>query len=98
MNKLLCIAAVPLALAGCATPQGNGADATTARAAGNTQYCWKEKLATQGDNLVCNWGASVADACNSTHSSTLSRASVVSGPTNAKRCENGQWLVQVTTR
>jgi hypothetical protein len=98
MKKLLCITAVPLLLAGCASP-GNGADAPSARAvASGTQFCWKEKLATQGDDLVCNWQASVSEACNSTHTSVLARASIVSGPGPAKRCENGQWLVQVTTR
>jgi hypothetical protein len=99
MKKLLCIAVVPLVLSACASTPGDGASVAAARpAAGGTQFCWKEKLATEGDTLVCNWQASSADACKSTNSSALSRASVVSGPIDARRCENGQWLVQVTTR
>jgi hypothetical protein len=99
MKKLLCIAVVPLVLSAGAPPPGAGASWGAARpAAGGTQFCWKEKLATEGDTLVCNWQASSADACKSTHSSALARASIVSGPTDARRCANGQWLVQVTTR
>lgn len=98
MNKLLGIAAISLtALAACAPAEvRNGA---TAQAAGSgPQYCWKNRLTTHGEKLSCNWAASKSDACRFLNLSDIEKASVSSEPTSAGRCENGEWLVQVTTK
>lgn len=98
MNKLLIAAALAIVpVAGCATSNGGTAPRAQAASA-NSQFCWKEKLDAQGDSLTCNWQVSAYEACRSTNSSTLSRGSVASGPIDAQRCANGQWLVQVTTK
>jgi hypothetical protein len=98
MNKLLLVAAVPVVLlSACAPAARTTADASGA--AGTTLYCWKDRVATSGDTLVCNWDSNVADACKSTYSSAIRKESVASGPQDAgRRCSNGQWLVQVTTK
>ncbi len=97
MIRALCIAALPLLLVpGCAS-----VDKAAAAANGGgsgTYYCWKERLATEGDSLVCNWEKSISDACRSTYSTPLGKGSVASGPEGSSRCENGQWLVKVTTK
>jgi hypothetical protein len=97
--KTTLILAASLVVAGCAAP-GVSLN-TTPRAiagAGNTYYCWKERLSTDGGNLVCNWEASVADACRSNGINSIAKSSVAHGPDNTRRCENGQWLVMLTTR
>jgi hypothetical protein len=67
--------------------------------AGGTYFCWKERLNTAGDALVCNWESSVGDACRAARLTTpLAKGSVATGPKDAGRCTNGQWLVQVTTK
>jgi hypothetical protein len=99
MNKLLLAAAILiLPAAGCATSNGGTAAPRAQAVSANSQFCWKEKLDTQGDSLICNWQGSAYEACRSTNSSTLSRSALASGPTDAQRCANGQWLVQVTTK
>ena len=98
MKKLHLIAAAPLVLlAACAgTPAASTAGAGSAAA--GTQYCKKDRLATEGDTLVCNWSASAAEACDNSNIGTLRKSAVANGPTNAGRCGNGQWLVTVTTK
>jgi hypothetical protein len=99
MKKLLLIAAVLIVpVAGCATPNGSTTAPRAQAVSANSQFCWKEKLDAQGDSLTCNWQGSAYEACRSTNSSTLSRGSLASGPTDVQRCANGQWLVQVTTK
>jgi len=87
-----------LALAGCA---GTGnilkAQPQTVASSG-TYYCWQERLADDGSSLTCNWQHSMADACDSTNFVSLAKGSVTGGPQKTHRCENGQWLVAVTTR
>lgn len=97
MNKLhLLVAATLVVLAGCAgSPAARTAQA--APAAG-MQYCKKDRLATEGDSLVCNWAASASDACEAINLATVRKSAVASGPSNAGRCGNGQWLVSVTTK
>ena len=93
--------AVALALAACASvdkPATNGNGATAQSAAGLAKYCWKERLSTQGDALVCNWESNTHDACRATYDTSIPKSAVSSGPTDVKRCENGQWLVQVTMK
>lgn len=98
MNKLLGIAAISLtALAACAPAEVRNGAMAHAAAAG-TQFCWKDRLMTQGEKLSCNWAASKSDACRFLNLSDIEKASVVSEPTSAGRCENGEWLVQVTTK
>jgi hypothetical protein len=96
MIRALCIAALPLLLVpGCAS-----VDKTAAANGGGsgTYYCWKDRLATDGDSLTCNWEKSKSDACRSTYNTPLGKGSVASGPEGSSRCENGQWLVKVTTK
>ena len=98
MKKMLLLAAVPLAIAsGCATtaPTGNGG----AIASAGTYYCWKDRLETAGDRIGCNWEVSPARACRSGELAYLDKRSLTAGPSEARRrCDNGQWLVQATTK
>jgi len=98
MKKTL-ILALPLAalVAACATPAPSASPRNQV-AAGNTQYCKKDRLFTEGDKLTCTWSASISDACENNNLTTLSQASVASPATSAGRCGNGQWLVMVTTK
>jgi len=98
MNRMLGCVVIPLVLlAGCASAPSatNGAQA---QAATGSYYCWKNKLETGGDKLVCNWARSAADACRSIEVVTVNKSAVSSGPKEAGRCTNGEWLVQVTTK
>ena len=93
---MLVAAALPL-VAGCAAaPQGS----ITGASAGSTgaQYCKRDRLTNQEDQLVCTWSDSIADACENTNVSRIAKSAVASGPGSAGRCGNGQWLVTVTTR
>jgi len=37
-------------------------------------------------------------ACDASYPVTINRSRVAVGPSDAGRCNNGQWLVMVTTR
>ncbi len=93
MKTMLCLAAIP-ALAACASVE----TATTAAGDGAAQYCWKDSLIDDGRNLTCNWVANRSDACEATNRRALARSAVASGPEAAGRCNNGQWLLRVTTK
>ncbi len=97
MKNTRCIAILPiLFLWGCASIGAAGRDAPPS---GNTTYyCWKETLGTRSDALVCNWETSRTDACRLRNTSMLARDTIASGPVDAGRCDNGQWLLKVTTR
>jgi hypothetical protein len=99
--KIALAAACLLALAGCAGMQpllSTQPTQSTASAAGGTYYCWRDRLVDQGSNLVCNWEHSVVDACDSHARVSLEKSSVSGTPQSSRRCENGQWLVTVTSR
>lgn len=100
--KTTLLLAASLLLGACASTETSITGTPRAVAAGgangNTYYCWKEKLDTEGGNLVCNWEATAADACNSTGVMSIAKSSIAKGPDNTRRCENGQWLVVVTTK
>jgi hypothetical protein len=97
MNKLHLLAVAPLCvLAACAGAPA--APTGSASIAAGTQYCKKDRLATEGDALVCNWSASISDACDTNNIGTVRKSAVASGPSNAGRCGSGQWLVSITTR
>jgi hypothetical protein len=100
MKKTLILALAPLFIAaGCATGAVSASAAGNASApASGAQYCKKDRLATEGDALVCNWAASVADACELNNVASVKKSTVSAGPANAGRCSNGQWLVSVTTK
>jgi hypothetical protein len=88
-----------LALAGCAAankPAANTGPSAVAKA--GTYYCWRDKLATEGEDLTCNWENDRHNACESSFPVTIKRSTVSVGPSDAGRCNNGQWLVMVTTR
>ena len=100
MKTRIAVAAA-LALAACASVEGtssSGAARVASAPASGTYYRWKEKLSEQGDMLSCNWQANMNDACRMSVTSTLSRGSLSSGPSDARRCENGQWLVKATMK
>jgi hypothetical protein len=93
------VAAVSLvALAGCAGMQPSLNTQPTAAAAGGAYYCWKARLADEGSSLVCNWERSAADACRSNAVVALAKSNVSGTPQGSRRCENGEWLVTVTSR
>ena len=85
-----------LALAACASVPHNGTNGATA--ASGSYYCWRDRLQTQGDQLVCNWDTDKRAACDATYVTGLPRSAVVSGPADVRRCDNGQWLIMVTMR
>ena len=87
-----------LALAGCAGMQNPLKTQPAVVATGGAYYCWKNKLADDGSNLVCNWEHSVADACESNAVVSLAKSNVSGTPQSSRHCENGQWLVTVTSR
>jgi hypothetical protein len=87
-----------LALAGCAGAGNILKPQPASVASSGTYYCWQERLADDGSSLTCNWQHSMADACDSTYFVSLAKANVVGAPQKTHRCENGQWLVAVTTR
>jgi hypothetical protein len=91
-------AACLLALAGCAGMPSPLKTQPTAIAASGTYYCWKNRLNDEGSNLVCNWEHSVSDACESNAVVSLPKNSVSGTPQSSRHCENGQWLVSVTSR
>jgi hypothetical protein len=100
--KYTLLLAACMFIAACASTETTITGAPRAVAAaggsGNTYYCWKEKLDTEGGNLVCNWEANAADACNSTGVMSIAKSRIAKGPDNTRRCENGQWLVVVTMK
>ena len=98
-STLFVTAASVLILSACAgMPGSNGAPAASASAGTGTMYCWKRSLEESGGNLVCNWEASTRDACKSIAQVALSKGSVASGPRDAGRCDNGEWLVAVSKK
>ena len=99
MKTTLALAAA-LLLSACASVQKSPAAAPgmNASSGASTYYCWKDRLATEGDNLVCNWETNVTAACRSDGVVSLSKASIARGPVDARRCENGQWLVSATMK
>ena len=87
----LAIATVALA-AGCASAP---APVVATNSAGKAAYyCWKDRLATEGGKLVCNWESSVAEACRSNGTAAVARTAS-GAPQPAGMCNNGQWLVMV---
>jgi hypothetical protein len=100
MKTMLALVSAPFLLAACASPQAalEGASPAASAPGQGTYYCWKDRLSVEGDNLVCNWESSAADACRSNGVVSIPRSSVAKGPDNTRRCENGEWLVVVTTK
>jgi hypothetical protein len=99
LKKTLILALAPLVVAaGCATGVATSTTGASTTAASGTQYCKKDRLATEGDALVCNWAASVADACETNNVASVKKSAVSGAPANAGRCGNGQWLVSVTAK
>ena len=95
MKKLLCAAVVPVFfLASCASVQ----TATSGASTFSSLYCWKDRLLTEGDNLTCNWAPSTTEACKETTRTNVSKNAIAGRPVDAKRCDNGQWLVHVTKK
>jgi hypothetical protein len=91
-------ATILFALAGCSGMPNAFNPQPAAITAGGTYYCWQERLNDAGPNLVCNWQRSQADACNAQDLSSIAKASAAGEARKTHRCENGQWLVAVTTR
>ena len=99
-TTLFVTAASVLILSACAgvqTSQGTTSSATATGGSG-TMYCWKRSLEESGGTLLCNWEASMRDACKSIAQVPLAKGSVASAPRDAGRCDNGEWLVAVGTK
>jgi hypothetical protein len=97
MKRLIGMATVAIAallLASCASVQ----TATGDTGGSATQYCWKESFVDEGTSMSCNWVASRKEACETTYRTALAKSAIASGPESAGRCNNGQWLVQVTLK
>lgn len=94
MIRHIALAAACFAFAaGCATTSAPPSVVATS-SGGKMAYCWKDRLAAEGGNLVCNWEASVAEACRSNGTAASTRPGSVT-PQPAGMCSNGQWLVMV---
>ena len=93
ISKLALAATCAALAAGCASTAAPtvAANGSAGKAA---YYCWKDRLSTEGANLVCNWEASVAEACRSNGTAAVTRAATAK-PQPAGMCNNGQWLVMV---
>ena len=98
MKAMLGIAAATLLLSSCASTVPATSGASYAAASGRSYLCWKDRLAEEGGMLACNWEGNRSDACRMENMTRIARASVTSGPENGGRCDNGQWLVRVTTK
>ena len=96
MKNTLALAAA-LALAACASTDKAASSAAPTQMAGNTMYCWQDKLVDAGGTLTCNWESTVEKACDASYPTPISKTAVRKGPDKVRMCANGQWLVQVTT-
>ena len=93
-HKLALAATCAALAAGCASTAPAPSAAANGSAGKAAYYCWKDRLATEGASLVCNWEASVAEACRSNGTAEVRRSASVT-PQPAGMCNNGQWLVMV---
>ena len=98
MKNVRCIAILPMLFLWACASVGADASSGAASPGAGTYYCWKDTLNTRADGLACNWESNRMDACRMRNNSTLSRDTIAAGPVDAGRCDNGQWLVKVTTR
>ena len=101
--KVVLFAASAILLSACAGVQSSSTGSTQVAQAGTgnggTLYCWKREFERTSGNFVCNWQDSVRDACLSNGAVvTLDGSRVASEPRNAGRCENGEWLVAISTK
>jgi hypothetical protein len=97
-QTILGAAATALLLSACAATTTTPAPTTTATTSG-TKFCHESRLYPAGNDLVCNWANTAAEACQErTLSSKLASAATAAAPTRANRCSTGEWLVQVTMR
>ena len=92
--KLALAATCVVLAAGCAATPSAPTAAANGSAGKAAYYCWKDRLASEGGNLVCNWEASVAEACRANGTAATTRSASVA-PKPAGMCNNGQWLVMV---
>jgi hypothetical protein len=98
LSASLCATALVTLLGACATTESSTAQ-NSAAASSSTKYCHKERLYVASNEMVCNWAASAGSACrDNLPSSRIAQSAVTSEPANARRCDNGQWLVQVTMK
>ena len=99
MKRFPAIAATSIVLLSlCASVQAATEEKPAQSPAGTELYCWKNKLYPAGNDLVCNWSDNTRDACRGGKVSNVSKDSIVAEPANIKRCDNGEWLVQVTRK
>jgi len=98
MKNPILLAAPLVVLAACASTSGVDPATRIAAADGPALYCWQSKVVTEGGGLSCNWAKTAGDACRSTSFTLVNQGAIASGPSKARRCENGEWLVMVTTR
>lgn len=97
-STLILAGACAVLLSACAAAPGGASTTATASGGTGTMYCWKRSLTTAGDSLVCNWESSAREACRSIAEVRMARASVAGEPRDAGRCDNGEWLVAVSTK
>ncbi len=99
MNLLTSIAFASLTLlSACATIETSTQGGIAKSSDASTMYCWKARLQTSADSYSCNWADSAKVACDQSGRTNVSKSAVVGEPTDANRCENGQWLVQISKK
>lgn len=61
-----------------------------------TNFCLKRLLKVKGGKLYCNWTTSLDAACVQTsHTRSIKRGTITSGPTKAGTCVDGNEIVKV---
>jgi hypothetical protein len=99
MKKICHIVAAPLIILSTLTSGEAATNAPPAQGASSSAlYCWKSKLYAAGDDLVCNWADNATEACKGNPTSNISKAAIAAEPTDSRRCENGQRLVEVAKK
>lgn len=92
------LAVVPFLFVAACASTGNRATAPAVAAKGGAQYCMKDRLQPAGDQLLCNWAPTAADACEAVNLTGMAKGALAGEPANAGRCGNGKWLVVVNTK
>lgn len=66
--------------------------------AAGTYYCSQTRLQQNDGALTCNWSETMNAGCHASQARRIATDTVSTGPSRARRCENGEWLVEVTKR
>ena len=97
MNRASLFTSLFLAVTACASV-GRIEESRLAPKSGETYYCMSSKLADVDGDLLCNWNARKQEACQYDYRPVHVAKSAVSSPRKGGRCNNGEPVVEVTSR